>query len=157
MKKIVLVSDNHSKMDVLKCIYEANQDADYFLHCGDSEKTPEELKPFISVRGNNDYGDDFPMELQLLIGGKKILIMHGHRYVTIGYFDKLVYKAMETEVDICFFGHTHVFSDFVEQGIHFVNPGSCWRNRDGLEPTFAIVYIDGDNIKVERKFVSEVM
>ena len=157
MKKIVLVSDNHSDMEVLRKIYEANQDADYFLHCGDSEKKPADLLPFISIRGNNDTGYDFPLELIYEIEDHRILMLHGHRHLTLTSNDNLIYKALQDEVDLCFYGHTHIYADYETKGIRFVNPGSCWWNRDGSEPSFAIVYLDGPNIKVEKKVISEVM
>lgn len=156
MKKIVLISDNHYNLNVVKKIYFANQDADYYLHCGDSELKPEDLFPFASVRGNNDYGFDFPLQKHLNIEGNDILMLHGHRYVAALYYDMLLRKAKEENAKVVFFGHTHAFCNQIIDGVHLINPGSCNHNRDGSEPTYAIVTIDGNNINVEKKLVSEV-
>ena len=37
MKKIVIMSDNHGDMNVLTDIKVLEDDADYYIHCGDSE------------------------------------------------------------------------------------------------------------------------
>ena len=61
--KIVVASDNHGDLEVLKRIVLANQDASLFLHLGDSQMFDYEISPFIGVKGNCDYGKDYPMEL----------------------------------------------------------------------------------------------
>ena len=37
MKKIVIMSDNHGDMNMLTDIKVLEDDADYYIHCGDSE------------------------------------------------------------------------------------------------------------------------
>ena len=37
MKKIVIMSDNHGDMNILTDIKVLEDDADYYIHCGDSE------------------------------------------------------------------------------------------------------------------------
>lgn len=144
-KKIVLVSDNHLNSDILQKIYNQHLDADYFLHCGDSELLPENIKPFISVRGNNDLSDLYPDHLIFKIEDLNILMLHGHRYITLKSYDSLIYKAMELNANICLFGHTHRFADFEDSGIRFINPGSCNNSRDIEGPSYAILYINNNN------------
>ena len=152
-KKIVLVSDNHFDKEVLKRIVRDNPDADYFLHCGDSEMNYDEMGPFASVRGNNDYDREFPNEKLMQIENLRILMLHGHRYVS--YFSNygLIEIAQERQADVVFYGHTHVFADFKECGIHFINPGSSAYPRDGQGPCYAIVLINGNSVSVQRKFL----
>ena len=151
-KKIVLVSDNHFNNTVLHKILIANPDADYYMHCGDSEMSAEELGPFTSVRGNNDYDRNLPMERLIQVENKRILLLHGHRYLSFSNHG-LVLKAQEAQADIVFYGHTHVFADFEDANIRFVNPGSCAYPRDGQDPCYAVVLIDGDDINVQRVFL----
>ena len=37
MKKIIIMSDNHGDMNMLTDIKVLEDDADYYIHCGDSE------------------------------------------------------------------------------------------------------------------------
>lgn len=152
-KKIVLVSDNHFNNLVLAKIVRDNPDADYYLHCGDSEMSANDLLPYIAVRGNNDYDRNYPNERLLQIENKRILIMHGHRFISCFSNHSLVSKAEECAVDLCFFGHTHMFTDFTEGNIRFINPGSCAYPRDGEGPCYAIIMIDGDEVTVQRIFL----
>ena len=154
-KKIVLVSDNHSNHKVLKDIYNQHLDADYFLHCGDSEMSIQDIRPYISVKGNNDLGNNFPESLLLDIANKRIFILHGHRYINIRSIDSLIYKALELKADICMFGHTHRFTDFEDSGIRFINPGSCNNSRDLEGPSYAVIYIDDNDIRVVKHLIKK--
>ena len=60
--QIVLCSDNHGDRKSLDIILARHPKADFYLHCGDSEFTQSMLRPFASVRGNNDYDYSFPKE-----------------------------------------------------------------------------------------------
>ncbi len=53
MKKLVVVSDNHGNQKVLKTVKQIVPDADYYIHCGNSEADiKEELDGYICVKGN---------------------------------------------------------------------------------------------------------
>lgn len=152
MRKIVLVSDSHLREGVLKRILDIEKDADHYIHCGDSELMENEIRPFISVRGNNDYYGNFRNEMILKIEGHKILITHGHHYYISFYsLDDLIERAKELNADVVFFGHLHVYIDLVVDDIHLINPGSCNHNRDYSEPSYCVITIDEKDVKVERK------
>lgn len=149
MLKICLCSDNHGDRSSIQKVLNDNPACDYYIHCGDSLMYPEELSPFCSVEGNNDYDLDYPKERILEIGGHKILLIHGHGYTYS--LNTFAQKAKRNNCDMVFFGHTHVFTDLFHNGVRFINPGSTYYNRDGSTPCYARVYILDDNeVRVER-------
>lgn len=149
MLKLLLVSDNHGDEESIQKILNDNPNCDYYFHMGDSLLPPELMKPFLVVRGNNDWGNDYPKKAKVKIGSHNILIMHGNGY-TFSMKD-LRSKTIEEGCDTVFFGHTHVFFDENYNGIRMINPGSCYYNRDYSEPCYAQVFIDEkDNIFVKR-------
>lgn len=118
--KLLVLSDNHgtSLKEILASKY------DRVLHCGDYGGSLSELFGVHAafVRGNCDsYG---PSYKRIEIGGKKILVLHGNNENVKYDLNRLIYKALEQEVDVCLFGHTHHQQCFIEQGILFLNPGS---------------------------------
>lgn len=149
--KIVLVSDNHGQREGLEYVRTAHSDADYFFHCGDTELPPYELHGFAVVQGNNDYYGTYPMRKILEIGSHRIMLVHGHRDVIFGHYEMLADKAAALGCDIACFGHSHIYHDSEVNGVRLLNPGSIWRNRDGSQPSYMIVTLDGDRILAERK------
>ena len=145
MKKILLISDNHHDMKSLQTALHDQPDCDFYFHCGDSEFTKDKLRPFVSVRGNNDYDYSYPKELIFEIEGRRILMTHGSYYDEI-----LVNRAKDLKCDTVFYGHIHIFTDKTVNGVRLINPGSSRHNRDWSNPCYAIVRIDNGNISVER-------
>lgn len=150
MIKIVLVSDNHFNSAVLKYILYKEQDADMYLHCGDSEMTMKELLPFVSVKGNNDYDYEMPRQRFFDVLGHRILMLHGDPYVSSISDRGLIEKAKKEKADVVFYGHTHRYDDHTSEGIRMINPGSCNMNRDMTLPSYAKITIDEGYIDVQR-------
>lgn len=148
--RIVLVSDNHGNRDSLEYVRAAHSDADYFIHCGDCELPDWLLEGFAVVQGNNDNYNQFPSRRILAIGEHRIYVCHGHRDMFFGHFDMLADKAKAADCDMVFFGHTHIPFDKTIEGIRILNPGSLWMNRDGSQPSYMLVTLDGPKISVER-------
>ena len=148
MKKVILVSDNHGNAHVLRKIVDKHYDADLYLHCGDSEMFKKDLKPFYSVRGNNDFRFDFDKSNILVIENLKILIMHGYGYVAPYTTKYLVEYASKIDIDAVFYGHTHIKDDFTVDNIRYLNPGSCNHSRDGSLPSYYELLIDKKEIEV---------
>lgn len=144
MLKICLCSDNHGDIDSLNKIKNDNPACDYYIHCGDSCIPVEELKPFISVKGNNDYEFDYPKQRIVQIGGHKILVSHAHHYTFS--LNALSTLAKNNGCDVIFFGHTHEYLDEECNGIRLINPGSTFYNRDWSNPCYALVTIDDNGI-----------
>lgn len=148
--KIVLVSDNHGFAEPLEYVREAHKDCDYFIHCGDAEMPAYLLEGFAVVQGNNDFYNQFPPRKVLHIGKHTILVVHGHRDMIMGRYEMLVGAAARYGADIVFFGHTHVPLEVEYEGVHLLNPGSIWHNRDGSQPSYYIVTLDEDKVSAER-------
>ncbi len=149
MLKICLCSDNHGDINSINKILDDNPACDYYFHCGDSLLPPEELEPFISVNGNNDWAFDYPKSRRFELAGHSIYMFHGTGYT---FSDKLlIQKAKEEKADIIFYGHSHIFSHKIMNNVHFINPGSTSHNRDLTSPCYARVYLfDDGRVHVER-------
>lgn len=118
--KILVLSDSHSK--TLKAIPFDQFDA--VIHCGDYGTEKETLlkKGVHFVCGNCDlFGPKYTL---LELFGKKIWITHGDIENVKFQYERLIYRAQEYKVDVCFFGHTHQQTYFIEDDILFINPGS---------------------------------
>lgn len=134
---IVVISDTHSKslselpLHLLKRL----EKAELVIHAGDFDTLEfyEELKSFdlVGVRGNCD-DIDIPERVEVEWRGLRIGVRHEADP------DCLVYEAMERDLDIMVFGHTHVPMLKIVKGIVIVNPGSP----KGTVPTFAEIYKD---------------
>ncbi|MBQ3419166.1 MAG: metallophosphoesterase [Erysipelotrichaceae bacterium] len=146
--KIVVCSDNHGNFDVINKILNLHPDADYYWHLGDSEaQNINQLKPFISVKGNNDFFIDLPLYRIIEINKYRFLLIHGTGLTYFGY-DNLVYKGLENNCNIILFGHTHTpLNEYIkERDVYLINPGSCHHNRNIKYPTYCIIYIDNDSL-----------
>jgi predicted phosphodiesterase len=66
----------------------------------------------------------------------------------------LYLKAREYEVTYVFFGHTHAFTKFKENGIHFLNPGSIAKPRDHIKGSYVIMEINGKDINFTKKLLT---
>lgn len=149
--QIVIVSDNHGKIKPLQDLIEWYPEATAFIHCGDSELPPEYLEKYISVEGNNDVFYDYPFEQIVTIGEIKALVTHGHRYLFSERLEKLHAQAKRLGCQLVCFGHTHVFYTEQKDGVCIVNPGSIFHNRDGSNPSYAVVTYEDGVFQVERK------
>jgi len=150
-KEIVLVSDNHGRIEVLRKIRELHPNADAYLHCGDAEVDEEHLESFAAVKGNNDTEYDYPETRVIDLGECKILMIHGHQYFMGTRLEQLAKRAKHIGCTMAFFGHTHVFHVSTLEGVLLVNPGSVYNNRDGTPPCYALIHNRDGEWKVERK------
>lgn len=142
--RILVLSDSHGNVDNMRrAVLTAK--AEMILHLGDCWADAVKLGaifpdlPLEQVAGNCDYRPGAPLEKILDIGGKRVLICHGHAY---GVKDGLLnagYAAEEKRADVFLFGHTH--RRFLEKrgDTLFMNPGSIgdWRS-----PSFATLTIE---------------
>ena len=148
--KILVFSDSHKyNTGMERIIRTYRKNTDCVLHLGDcccdallmSYMFPEIR--FEWVRGNCDNSSD-PTEKLLVLGGKKIFITHGHIYHVKSSHQRIVYTALENKADACFFGHSHLSTNFYENGILFMNPGSISFPREAPLPTYGVVHISDD-------------
>ena len=151
--KVLIVSDSHgfvSELGVLKKRHE--KEVDLFLHCGDSELSADEevMEGFITVQGNCDYEDRYPLQTVQEVNGKKILLTHGHLYGVKTSINNLAYKAQEVQANIACFGHSHYLGMEMIEGVLFINPGSLRLPRGRMEQTYVILSIE------ENQYITEV-
>ncbi|EUJ27405.1 phosphoesterase [Listeria floridensis FSL S10-1187] len=141
--KLVVVSDSHSEHDCLTHLkekYEGKVDA--MIHCGDSElsKNDPAIQGFATVRGNCDFGPDFPNELTLDIDGYRIFVTHGHLYNIKMTLMNLRYRARELDADFVFFGHSHELGAEMMDNTLILNPGSISLPRGPIRvKTYALI------------------
>ena len=102
--------------------------------------------PMYAVQGNCREGGDFDTERIVSLGGKKILITHGHLQHVKYSTDRLAYYAQEREADACLFGHTHEPDVFRAGETLFVNPGSIGFPHSPCKPTYGVLDIDKNGI-----------
>ena len=156
--KILIVSDSHGDKEILlSVITKENPDKVFFL--GDYISDIYEVESLLNVdicavKGNTDVGANGVENIILNIYNQRILLTHGHKYNVNQTMYKLYLKAQENSIDYVFFGHTHRYEDFIENGIKFINPGSISKPRDGDKGTYAIMDIQADEVKIMKKVLT---
>ncbi len=139
MKNYIVFSDIHGDRYSLNKLSKMAVECDGAFFAGDGLSILKDFpaKTFYAVKGNCDMTGE--SEIIVEIDGVKILLTHGHFYgVKSGYLN-LVMRAKEAGVSAVIFGHTHIAEVFTEEGILFINPGSC--SYYGAKKTYAVMFI----------------
>ena len=141
--RILVISDTHGDFHSMKRALDMQPEAEVIIHCGDGAEQIQYLKDtmqdktVIGVRGNCDWSSTLPPVECVEIAGKTIFVTHGHLYSVKFGLTQLEYAAREQKADIALFGHTHMpFTDY-EDGVYYMNPGSC----SGYYASFGIIDI----------------
>lgn len=154
--QIVLVSDNHGRIQPLQYLRTAWPDAGYYLNCGDVCVPEVYAEGFACVKGNMDNAFEYPMSMEIEIGKHRILVVHGHRHLfRYNDYSFLCETARRKECGTVFFGHLHRYIDTEINGIRLLNPGSIRSNRDGTPPSYMIVTVTDDAVTAERHNYSQ--
>lgn len=148
----ILCSDNHGFEEPLIYLKKKYKDADYFLHCGDSQFPKAQMSGFATVEGNNDLYGEYPFFKVLKIGEHQIYLCHGHRDMMFGHYEMLANKAKQYGCDIACCGHSHIPFAGVVNGVICLNPGSIWHNRDLSDPSYYVIQISGKDITWKKHF-----
>ncbi len=148
--KIIVVSDSHGSYVELGNIVNNERDADIFLHLGDYELPDYMMERFLCVKGNNDYGTNFPLTRDIDVKGIKIHLEHGHLPSFLFSPNEYVKKI---NCDIFLFGHTHQKLATKINNILVFNPGSLTRPRDGEDGSYLIIKIDEEK-NIDYQFIS---
>ena len=154
MKKVIVMSDNHGQAFMMERIKELEANADFYVHCGDSETVEETLKGWIAVSGNNDWQANLPNSLIFTAGEVRFLVCHGHRF---GYFNREEYMIevlRENNCQVLLSGHTHVPQCEYIEGHYLVNPGSTTLPRRGSAKSYCVITVDNENIDIQFKELS---
>jgi len=151
--KIIIASDNHRNQKVLELIHERHQqEADLFLHLGDSQFPYESplMAPYVKVAGNCDYDRSYPSEqVKELPYENKLYMTHGHEHNVKSTTRILEHKAKALGATIACYGHSHCVDVYQEDGLLVINPGSTFLPRNTKEKTYATLWIEEDQYRVE--------
>lgn len=142
MTKILIVSDSHGSNEILEELKKRHaNEVDQMIHCGDSELQAdnEAINGYTVVKGNCDFGGDFPEEAKVDVDGYKILVVHGHLYSVKSSLQSLSYRAEEVKANIVCFGHSHLLGAEKHGDVLFINPGSIMLPRGRQERTYVIL------------------
>ena len=152
MKKIVVMSDNHGDDTMMQYIKEKEPNADYYIHCGDSEASlPMLLNGYICVKGNTDWSLDLPDEAKLEISGWSILVTHGQHFNFMNRQYSMNDLLTQKHCQILFCGHTHIPMFEKDGDYYYINPGSTNLPRGGSPRSYAVVTIDNANVQCQFK------
>lgn len=84
--KVIICSDSHGAFAAAEQVLEQQPEAAAVLFLGDGAEEWDDLHeiypqiPFYPVRGNCDWGCDWPAERIVELGGHRIFCTHGHLY-----------------------------------------------------------------------------
>lgn len=143
--KIAILSDTH---DLLRPeVVEYLETVDAILHGGDINKQSivDELRqyaPLYVVRGNNDkdWAEAIPHDLTVMLGGVTFFMVHNKKEVP---------KDL-SGVDVVVFGHSHKYMQQEQDGVLWLNPGSCGPRRFHQEITMMLVEVADGRITVDK-------
>ena len=148
--KLVVVSDTHHNIARLERILPIINSADYLVYCGDGVMDIMWLRgrimvPIVCVKGNNDIGLNMQITdlASVAFGSTKALVTHGHKFGVRQGFNQMLGMATMKGCRLVFFGHLHTYMDFIQGGVHFINPGALCNG------SYALVAGDG------RQFISK--
>lgn len=152
--EIIIASDNHREERQLSELLHYHDEADYYIHCGDSNLYPTNkiMKKFITVKGNTDeklqYNDH---EFLTLPTGEKIWVTHGHLELVGFKMSSLISDARsmdDKKPDLIFYGHLHKVDARIEDEFLIVSPGSISDPRDSKIKTYAQLFVSPEAYKI---------
>ncbi len=138
MMRILIFSDSHGAGHILNDVLLLHSDIQTVVHLGDGAREAEDAadrfpeRTFYCVRGNCDFAASAPEVRLEILGGKRILMTHGHRYGVKGGLYTYSCAAREQKADIALFGHTHQPLEEYDDGLYIFNPGSIKDGRYGI-------------------------
>ena len=158
--KILIVSDTHRSHKYFDKMMEKEESADLLIHLGDLEGGEYYIEqtagcPVHMVAGNNDMFTQLPMEKEIRLGNKRVLITHGHYYYVSAGYERIWQEAYRRKADIVMFGHIHRPVQVEKNGILLLNPGSIsYPRQQGRQGTYMVMEIDQDNnVDIQLKYV----
>lgn len=162
--KALIFSDNHSAYKNLLEVIKKHLDVDFYIHCGDlctdkkrfiedilnirkDDFNPENIKV---VCGNCDYDNNLKQEEQFYLSDFNCLLVHGHQYGVKSSLNILLNKIKNSDYNLIFYGHSHIFNDEKIEDKRFINPGSIWHNNDFTPASYVILEIKNKKLQITR-------
>lgn len=150
---LIIMSDSHGDRAIVEQIKEHYQGkVDAIFHNGDSELSADDSvwEGIYVVKGNCDFGPDYPDSLITKLPNLTIAQTHGHLYGINFEWGKLDFFAQEADADLCLYGHLHRPAAWKNGKTVFINPGSVSQPRGEVkERLYAKVEVDEKMIKVD--------
>ena len=146
--RVLVVSDVHGKLNLLREAIEAQPSARDVIFLGDGLRQVEDVmdlypdRTFYTVPGNCDFGAKGIPVRQETFGGKRFYFTHGHLHDVKYTLYRLDMAAREAGADIALFGHTHNPYEEYADGMYLFNPGSL-----GYDYSYGYVDIVGGGIR----------
>lgn len=134
------------------------------LHLGDftAPEIPalfEALTAFDGVAGNNDGAElvaRFGRRKVVEVGGARLGLVHGDLGPGRTTPDRAASAFGADEVDVVLFGHSHIpLVERLPDGRWLVNPGSPTDKRRQPRYSWALLAIDGGNVRPELRFFDD--
>ena len=158
--KAVVVSDSHGRFGGIQDVIEREAPFDVFLHAGDIQGGIGHIEdwaecPVYVVKGNCDWGGDYPMEVMVPFGSWRIFLTHGHRYGVKKEIQTLAAKAKELGADVAIHGHSHIPAVEERYGVIVLCPGSIAEPRQkNRRPTYLVLEtVPGKGLTWEIKYL----
>lgn len=154
--RIGIISDTHRFTKAIDEAIPYLQDCELIVHAGDNIDDADYIQavtdiPVIAVKGNCDfYSDPGKDEESFIVENKRIFVCHGHKYGIKYTLSDLLERALDLDVDIVIFGHSHVPCYEEMDGVIFINPGSVSLPRGGSSKGLGILDIENGEITYER-------
>ena len=143
--KIAILSDTHGLLRPE--VVEYLKTVEVILHGGDINRQSivDELRqyaPLYVVRGNNDkdWAEAIPHDLTVTLGGVTFFMVHNKKEVP----KDLPY------VNVVVFGHSHKYVQQEQDGVLWLNPGSCGPRRFHQEITMMLAEVADGRITVDK-------
>lgn len=149
-RKILIVSDSHRRDRNLKEVIDKVKPFDVLIHLGDGEGSDEAIAAYAGegvacyfVQGNNDFFSQLDREKELVLGGKRCFLTHGHNYGVGLDARMLAQEAKARGCQIAMFGHTHRPYMKEIDGVLCLNPGSIsFPRQSNRKPSFIVAEED---------------
>ena len=144
--KIFVFSDSHRALFPMEQAVEEGK-PDHVIHLGDLLRDAEELAmefpmlPICRVPGNCDGWTMEPLIRRITLGGRVILLSHGHLWRVKSGYQTAMAEARKAGAEILLFGHTHQpYCQRQEDGLWVMNPGAA-------RSSYGVIRLDGGQVQ----------
>lgn len=123
---VLIFSDIHGSLSLVDDFID-HFNPDRIFGLGDFEVSEFDLefRNIVGVQGNSYFDPDYPIDRFIEIEGIKILLTHGHTHNVRGGISTLKQFAISNNVNVVFYGHTHVAHISEIDNLIIINPGSA--------------------------------
>lgn len=150
---IAVIADTHANRlnELPQSVLDALTQVDLILHLGDftSPQILDELKElgnFYGIWGNHDRIPEMRQKLNrieiLEVGGKRLGLIHG-LFNPIGRQRRLKAYFKKRNIDVLLFGHSHLVTNKMEEGILLFNPGTVTSQFPAAQGSYGLLTLNG--------------